>query len=113
MQYRKPGFFGIIVFLIAIVLTGCKDKGGGFIGHWVEKTNNNNPSTIDIAYNDGVFHIDYNKYYSVGLADFKLKKLEAKAESEDVLNIISGMGKTMRLNNGVIDFDNSEFIKSK
>ncbi|AWK15629.1 hypothetical protein REG_1659 [Candidatus Regiella insecticola LSR1] len=111
MQYRKAGMARMVLLALALLLTGCKDKGKAFVGHWVEITNNEHPTDMKITYDNGVFHIDKNEYYALGLADYKLKKLEATAKSDNVLTVMDRFGKTMRLNDGVISFDNAEFKK--
>lgn len=111
MQYRKAGAVGVILFSALLTLTGCKDKGEAFIGNWVEITNSEHPSGIKITYDNGVYHVDHNKYYPVGLANYRIQKMEASAESDNVLLVINGFGRTMRLNDNVISFDNSEYKK--
>ncbi|WP_193432722.1 hypothetical protein [Candidatus Hamiltonella defensa] len=115
MQYQKAGLLGMLLLSVALVLAGCKDKGEAFVGHWVQVGDIEKPASLDIKFDDGVFHVNYSWHtpfiFKKGDETLRVKKLEAKAESDNVLSLINGFGQTMRLNEGVISFDNAEFKK--
>ncbi|HGG6756247.1 TPA: hypothetical protein ACJG9G_004374 [Salmonella enterica subsp. enterica serovar Java] len=110
--------FIIIALFASFLLSGCNDepKGKDFIGHWYEEGNQTHPSDIKISYEDGIYHIDVNRYQTFKIKsddpDYKINKLEAKAESDSVL---SGHGPmfpyTMRLENGKLNVGNETYVK--
>jgi hypothetical protein len=52
-------FIKLILVVGVVVLSGCKDKGKDFIGHW-ENIKDAKSSSLDISYSDGIYHIDVN-----------------------------------------------------
>lgn len=117
MQYRKAGMARMVLLALALVLAGCKDKGEAFVGHWVQVKvkEGKKASSLDIELDDGVFHINY-KWHTVFTATefdetLREKKIEAKAESNNVLTVITKFTQTMKLSGDIISFDNKEFKK--
>lgn len=106
---RNKGFLALLTLSAALTLTGCKDdKGSAFVGHWYQETDKKHPNDINISYDDGVFHIDENRFYAVGLAKYNLNKLEAKAESDSVLK---GDFFSMRLEESKLHYNNEVYSK--
>ncbi len=60
--------------ITAVFISGCKDKGTGFIGTWNEVTKEQYPSTVVVNYDDGVYHVDV-KYLDKKLEDKKHRLL--------------------------------------
>ncbi|WP_234817359.1 hypothetical protein [Candidatus Williamhamiltonella defendens] len=108
MRYQKAGLLGMLLLSVALVLSGCKDKGEAFVGHWVEASDNEYPSELTVNYEDGIFHVDRKAFNSY---EYKLIKLEGKSVSDTVLMINDEAG-SMRLENGKIYYRNSEFVKN-
>ena len=99
----------LAVLFFIVVASGCNgEKGLGFVGGWTG-IDENKPMTLDIKYEDGIFHID-EKFSAFGEEFYK--RLEGKAESGTVLSISGGI-LTMRLEGGKIFYKNRTFIKSK
>lgn len=117
MKQKKMWFAVMVLFVLSLCLTGCKDKGAAFVGRWVqvEVKEGKKPSSLDIELDDGVFHVNYSWHVTFVIQEgdetLRTKKLEAKAESENVLSVIAPLNQTMRLNENVISFDNKEFKK--
>lgn len=105
----KRIFMCVFCFFLSLSLLGCNEKGKGFVGHWYEVTDRKSPTDIKITYKDGIFHIDEHKAY-IGFTgdEYSINKREAKAESDDV---ISGKLFTMRLEDGKLYYNNSEYVK--
>lgn len=109
ISLKSKGFFSLLILTAVLALSGCKDdKGAAFVGHWYQDTDKTHPNDIKISYDDGVFHIDENRYYAVGLAKYNLNKLEAKAESDSVLK---GDFFSMRLEENKLHYNNEVYSK--
>lgn len=106
----KRILFIVFSVILSLSVLGCKDeKGKGFIGHWYEVGEKKNPTDINISYKDGVFHVDENRaYLDIRGQTYSISKLEAKAESDDV---ISGNFFTMRLEKGKLHYNGEEYVK--
>lgn len=63
-----------LMVITAVFISGCKDKGTGFIGTWNEVTKEQYPSTVVVNYDDGVYHVDV-KYLDKKLEDKKEHRL--------------------------------------
>ena len=117
MKYSKVGLLGVIMLSSIFTLTGCKEKGSAFIGHWmqIQVKEDRKPASLDIELDDGVFHVNYSWHTAFVIQEgdetLRTRKLEAKAESDTVLTVITKFNQTMRLNEDVISFDNKEFKK--
>ncbi len=98
---------------IAAIVSGCGGpKGAAFEGHWTGGTEKQ-PASLDIKYDDGVFHIDH-KQKSFYFDEFNTNKWEATALSDNVLSIDLGVVKrSLRLENGHLFLNNEEFNKAK
>lgn len=108
-MFRKKMSIAIIALFTILTLAGCKDeKGKAFVGHWYQVTEKDKPNDINISYDDGVFHVDDNRFYPVGLARYKLTKLEAKAASD---NVLQGANFSMRLEDDKLYFQNDVYKK--
>lgn len=108
-RLRKKISLVVITLLTMLILVGCKDEQGkAFIGHWYQITEKDKPNDVNISYDDGVFHVDDNRFYPVGLAKYKLKKLEAKAISD---NVLQGANFSMRLEGDKLYFQNDVYEK--
>ncbi|WP_282677484.1 hypothetical protein [Serratia marcescens] len=105
----------LLFFMLSFMflLNGCEDqKGKGFIGHWYEVTDAKYPVNINIQLEDGVFHIDENRVYpgSPVKGEYSRDKLEAKADSD---NVLSGIGFTMRIENGELKYKDGTYKKMR
>lgn len=102
-----------LFMILFIFLSGCKEKGGDFIGHWVDLKN---PTTsyLDINFSDGVYHINVNSFDSYLTLKQKVVRLEGVALSESVLTIRTGLGSVdMRLEGDQIFFEHHTYQKTK
>jgi hypothetical protein len=92
MSKKVIAVFAMMVFAL---VAGCEsEKGNGFVGHWVEVNGSDaKPMTLDISYQDNVFHIDEKK--SLFGKEFE-SKLEGKADSATTLSAKGG-ALTLRL----------------
>ncbi|MGP3284124.1 hypothetical protein ACTVPQ_24550 [Serratia bockelmannii] len=106
----------ILISLIlgaGITLAGCKDdKGKAFVGHWYQLTDSKKPTDISIDYDSGVFHVNINanSWTPEKGIGYVVKKTEAKAESDNVLNVLDGSG-TMRLENNKLLYKGDTYSK--
>ncbi|MLP32152.1 hypothetical protein DQD23_22590 [Salmonella enterica subsp. enterica] len=124
-----------LMVITAVFISGCKDKGTGFIGTWNEVTKEQYPSTVVVNYDDGVYHVDV-KYLDKKLEDkkraqafedymlgktkeppshlmdlsdcYSVRTLEAKALNDTTLQ---GDGFTMRIENGNLKYNGKTFVK--
>ena len=101
------------VLLGAVLLTlvaGCEaENHSDFVGHWVEiNTGDQKPMTVDISYENNIFHIDETK--TLFGKDFE-SKLEGKAESDTTISTKGG-AVTMRLKNDLLLYKGRELTKS-
>lgn len=113
MQKSLKAVLSVVVLGAALLLSGCKDKGAAFIGHWM--TTEEHPSELTITYDEGVYHIDgktWGVFHAIGGARYDVFKAEGKAESDSVLTVPSQMGnQTARIENSTLFFINREFKK--
>lgn len=102
----------ICVMVVLLSLSGCSSvKGKGFVGHWTE-LNTAYPTTVDIEYDDGLYHIDANENSNEVTSPTKFR-FEAKAESETVL-MNKDLAISLRLlKNGKLAFGDYELSKSQ
>lgn len=103
--------FGVAVgVLLFTLLAGCGvEKPSNFVGHWVEVNGSDQkPMTLDISYENNVFHIDEKK--NLFGKDFE-SKLEGKADSDTTISAKGG-AVTMRLENNRLLYKGRELIKS-
>ncbi|WP_180558334.1 hypothetical protein [Arsenophonus endosymbiont of Apis mellifera] len=127
----------LLVFTITFALSGCnEEKGKDFIGKWYQDKSQEFPSTLNIKYEEGIYHIDFNyldenlakRKYSHLVSDFfdgkskimpsrkrdygkdsyRVKALEAKAISNTVLQ---GNDFSLRLENGKLKFNEEVYEK--
>lgn len=110
MQKSLKAIVSVVLLGAALLLTGCKDKGEAFIGHWM--TTEAHPSELTITFDDGMYHVDYKWWGPGGYAmQYYNDKLEAKAESESVL-MTQGLGsKPLRLEKNVLSFHQRDYKK--
>ncbi|WP_411566815.1 hypothetical protein ACLIN3_27270 (plasmid) [Pseudomonas orientalis] len=102
-----------IFMILFFFLSGCKEKGGDFVGHWAD-VKNPTTSFLDIDYSDGVYHIDVNSFDSYLTLKQKVVKLEGTAMSDSVLTIHAGLGNVdMRLEGDQIFFEHHVYKKTK
>jgi hypothetical protein len=99
--------FGAFLFTL---LVGCgHEKTSNFVGHWVEVNGSDQkPMTLDISYENNVFHIDERK--NLFGKDFE-SKLEGQAESDTTISAKGG-AVTMRLEKTRLLYKGRELIKS-
>ncbi|QGG79016.1 hypothetical protein [Pseudomonas syringae] len=109
----------ICLVLCAFALSGCgDDKGQGFVGRWTgeNKTRMGKPTYVmDISKDGEVFHVNLETTADLvgyGKKEKALQRLEAKAESDNVLSMAGGLA-TMRMEGNVIYFDNTTYTRSK
>lgn len=117
MFERMVVMFGVLVF--ALAMAGCNgESGNGFEGRWSQtkesvKSSSAPTYTIDIKRDSEIFHIDLeiNSHdFISGGRQIKHKKLEGKAESDSVISMMGGL-RTMRLQDGHLFFEGSEYVK--
>jgi hypothetical protein len=107
-MFKNTSLKCILLFAV-VALSACKDdKGTEFVGHWYEQSDSKHPNDINISSDNGQFHIDENRFYPVGLAQYHVSKLEAVAESDSVLK---GNFFTMRLENGKLLYKDEIYMK--
>lgn len=106
------------VFL-AFLVSGCNGgKGNDFVGRWEGQNNTRmfKPTYVMTISKDGEnFHVDIATTRDAlgnGKPTTSEKKFEAKAESDTVLSMLGGLA-TMRLEKGFVQFDGTQFVKSK
>lgn len=94
------------------MVSGCSGgKGKGFVGRWTE-VNTAYPTTIDIEYDDGIYHVDANENSNEVTSPTKFR-FEAKAESETVIRD-KDLAITLRLlKNGKLAYGDLELTKSQ
>lgn len=121
MRSKKTALFTTLI--ISLLLSGCKDKGDDFLGKWksVNPKNERAVVIIDINKNGDIFHIDVENQRPDTFDGKTIKvdhrRLEAKAESDDVLSLINtpslaaSGGATLRLENNTISFSKKTFTK--
>lgn len=107
MSKKFGAVFGVLLFTL---LAGCgAEKASNFVGHWVEVNGSDQkPMTLDISYENNVFHIDEKK--NLFGKDFE-SKLEGKADSETTISAKGG-AVTMRLEKERLLYKGRELIKS-
>lgn len=100
--------------LIAIILAGCNsEKGKDFIGHW-EGQESASRTSMDIAFSDGIYHVDYHSPDAVTGKTQETNKLEALAASDTVLVVHGQLGDvTIRMEGNSITLENHKFVKTK
>lgn len=102
----------LIGVAIVVLLAGCGiDKGKDFVGHWVEvNSQDKTPATLDISYEEGLYHIDqYMRFFGKDINS----KLIGKVESSTILSVQGGLiPLTMRLQNSRLFFNGRELVKS-
>lgn len=102
-----------IVLAVALALSGCKDKGEKFIGHW-QDVKEPDTSYLDITYSDKVYHVNVNSLDVFLDGKPKVIRLEAQAMSDSVLTIHAGLGNVdMRLEDDKIYFEQHIYQKPK
>lgn len=103
----------ILLLSAFVIVGGCdRGKGKGFVGHWIGQ-DAASTSALDIVYDDGLFHIDHH-YLDKYLGGKKVDKLEAKAVSNNVLEINAELGSVdMRLEGDTLFLENEKYQKSK
>lgn len=107
MSSNFGAVFGVLLFTL---LAGCgADNPKNFVGHWVEVNGSDQkPMTLDISYENDVFHIDEKK--NLFGKDFE-SKLEGTADSETTISAKGG-AVTMRLEKDRLLYKGRELIKS-
>ncbi|WP_324729577.1 hypothetical protein [Pseudomonas chlororaphis] len=100
----------VLGFLFGALLSGCNaENSTDFVGHWVEVNGTDSkPMTLDISYEDRVFHIDEKK--TIFGKDFE-SKVEGKADSATTISAKGG-ALSMRLENNRLLYKGRELIKS-
>lgn len=108
----RRAIMALLVVGVSAVVSGCGGpKGSDFEGHW-ERTSAKAPASLDIKYEDGVYHIDRT---AKSMLDGKMetKRLEGTALSDTVLSVNVGLGVlNLRLEKGQILVNNEVYIKS-
>ncbi|KFW97759.1 hypothetical protein [Pectobacterium carotovorum] len=131
----KRFFLFALTIIATLMISGCEDKGQGFIGSWGQVSGDKYPAHISIKYDDGVYHVDVNsldvvavqKKQEKAFTDYMLGKvkekpskdldlsdcyksisLEAKALNDSTLQ---GDGFSMRMENGKVKYNGELFAK--
>lgn len=91
---KKTSLIAALICSALVILSGCKEAGDAFVGKWdrVEKKIPDKEDSIEITREEGVFHITL-KHWSPfrGMrGDYVIDKVQAKAESSNVLAVIGG-----------------------
>ncbi|WP_122383901.1 hypothetical protein [Pseudomonas savastanoi] len=117
-MFKKMTAFSCLV-LFALALSGCFDsKGDGFVGRWTGenmKRMGKPTYVMDISKDGEIFHVNLETTADIvgyGKMETNLQRFEAKAESDSVLSMASGLA-TMRLEGNVIYFDNTTYTRAK
>lgn len=102
----------LLVLGVSVVISGCGGpKGSDFVGHW-ERTQKTAPASLDIKYEDGIYHIDRTAKSMLD-GNMETQRLEGTALSDTVLKVDMGIGVlTLRLEKGQILVDDEVYAKS-